>query len=422
MRTSLRRILVPVVAAGLMFTAACGGDDTPKADEKITLTIAGFGDFGFKPLYEEYKQTHKNIEIQERISDYAAHHQSLISHLATGSGAADIEAIEIGYQSSFTATPTRFHNLLDLGAKDLESTYLPWKWQPGLSTDRKTLVGLGTDVGGMAMCYRTDLFAQAKLPTARDEVSKLWPTWEEYVATGKKYKAALPDSFFMEASGNMYRAIVEQAPQGVYDDQDKLVVESNPTVKKAWDLTVDAIQAGLSNKLSAWSPEWTAAFGKGTFATIVCPAWMTSYIETNAKDASGKWDIAAVPGGAGSMGGSHLALPKQGKHAKEAFELIKWLTAPEQQKKVFKATGNFPSTPSLYTDPDLTGFSKAFFNNAPIGKIFTASAQAVKPQHQGPKQGDVFSTIGAGLGRIEEGKQQPADAWNQVLADVKKLA
>src|SRR5687767_8528531 len=272
MRTSLRRMLMPAIAAGLFLSAACGGSDTPKADEKITLTIAGFGDFGFKPLYEEYKQTHRNIEIQERISEYAAHHNNLISHLATGSGAADNEAVEIGYLSSFTATPNRFHNLLDLGAKDLESTYLPWKWQQALSTDKKTLIGLGTDVGGMAMCYRTDLFAKAGLPTNRDEVSKLWPTWEQYVATGKKYKAALPNSFFMEASGNMYRAIVEQAPQGVYDDQDKLVVESNPTVKKAWDLTVDAIQAGLSNKLNAWSPEWTAAFGKGTFATIVCPA------------------------------------------------------------------------------------------------------------------------------------------------------
>ncbi|WP_020520623.1 ABC transporter substrate-binding protein [Catelliglobosispora koreensis] len=417
----MRRLLIPLLAVGLL-ASACGGNDTPSGNEKITLTIAGFGDFGFKPLYEEYKKTHPNIEIQERISDYSAHHQSLISHLATNSGAADIEAIEIGYLSSFTATPNRFHNLLDLGAKDLQSTYLPWKWEQGLSTDKKTLVGLGTDVGGMAMCYRTDLFQKAGLPTARDEVSKLWPTWEEYVATGKKYKAALPDSFFMEASGNMFRAIVEQAPQGVYDDNDKLVVETNPLVKKAWDLTVDAIGAGLSNKLTAWTPEWTAAFGKGTFGTIVCPAWMTSYIETNAKDASGKWDIAAVPGGAGSMGGSHLALPKQGKNQKEAFELIKWLTAPEQQKKVFKATGNFPSTPSLYTDPDLTSFSKPFFNNAPLGKIFTASAQAVKPQHQGPKQGDVFNAIGGGLGRIEQGKQAAPEAWTQVLADCKKLA
>lgn len=423
MRTSLRRLLAPLLAAGLITSAAaCGSSDKPSTpNEKVTLEVALFGDFGFKPLYEEYKKTHPNIEIKERISDYNAHHQSLISHLATNSGAADIEAIEIGYLSSFTATPNRFVNLLDQGAGSLESQWLPWKWQQGLSTDKKSLIGLGTDVGGMAMCYRTDLFAKAGLPTKREEVSKLWPTWQDYVATGKKYKAALPNSFFMEASGNMFRAMIEQAPTGVYDNADNLIVSSSPDVKKSWDLTVDAINANLSAKLTAWTPEWTAAFGKGTFGTIVCPAWMTAYIESNAKDAAGKWDIAAVPGGAGSMGGSHLALPKQGKHAKEAYELIKWITAPEQQKKVFKATGNFPSTPSLYTDPDLTGFSKAFFNNAPLGTIFTASAQAVQPQHQGPKQGDVFTAIGAGLGRIEQKKQTADEAWNQVVKDCDKL-
>ena len=208
----------------------------------------------------------------------------------------------------------------------------------------------------------------------------------------------------------------------MYDDADSLVVDSNPAVKRAWTVTVDAIDAGLSAKLAAWTPEWSAAFGQGTFATIVCPAWMTSYIESNAPDASGLWDVAAVPGGAGSMGGSHLALPRQGSHPQEAYDFISWLTAPEQQLKVFKATGNFPSTPSLYDSPDLTEFSKPYFNDAPIGKIFTASALELKPQHQGPKQGDVFNTIGAGLGRVEQGKQSADEAWRQVLSDVASLA
>ena len=91
---------------------------------------------------------------------------------------------------------------------------------------------------------------------------------------------------------------------------------------------------------------------------------MTAYIETNAKDASGKWDVSAIPGGSGNMGGSHLTVPKQGKHPKEAADLLKWLTAPEQQAKVFKATGNFPSLPKLYDDPSIKNFSKPFFNDA----------------------------------------------------------
>ncbi|WP_255529976.1 extracellular solute-binding protein [Planomonospora sp. ID67723] len=51
-------------------------------------------------------------------------------------------------------------------------------------------MGLGADVGGLAMCYRPDLFEKAGLPTGREEVSALWPTWDRYVETGKKFAAA----------------------------------------------------------------------------------------------------------------------------------------------------------------------------------------------------------------------------------------
>jgi cellobiose transport system substrate-binding protein len=122
------------------------------------------------------------------------------------------------------------------------------------------------------------------------------------------------------------------------------------------------------------------------------------------------------------MGGSHLVLPAQGDHPAEAYALIEWLTAPEQQLKVFQETGNFPSTPELYENPEMTGLRKEYFNNAPIGEIFTAAALEVQPQYQGPLQGDVLATIGQGLGRIEDGAQSPDEAWQQVLADLESLA
>jgi cellobiose transport system substrate-binding protein len=416
----IRAAMAAAAAAALALTAACsgGGDD----DGKITLSVGLFGDFGFGPLYEEYTKLHPEIEFEERIAEFADHHTNLTTHLATGSGAADIEAVEVGYISQYTAQPDRFHNLLDLGAADLEGQWLDWKWQQALSKDGESLIGLGTDVGGMAMCYRRDLFEQAGLPVERDEVSALWAgSWEDYVEVGRRYSAATGGDYFFESSGNMFRAMVEQADEGVYDREDNLVVESNPAIGDAWDLTVAAIEAGMSNRLQAWTPEWNAGFNEGTFATIICPAWMTSYIETNAPDSAGLWDIATVPGGAGNMGGSHLVLPAQGDHPKEAYEFIEWLTAPEQQLKVFESTGNFPSTLGLYEDAALTGLSKPYFNDAPVGQIFTAAAQAVQPQYQGPLQGDVLATIGQGLGRIEDGSQTPDEAWTQVLADLESF-
>lgn len=419
-RKPFRTALAAGTAAVLMAAgAACSSNDD---DGTVTLTVGLFGDFGFGPLYEEYMETNPDIVIDERISEFADHHTSLTTHLATGAGAADIEAVEVGYISQYTASPERFHNLFDLGAGELEDQWLDWKWQQALSADGEALIGLGTDVGGMAMCYRTDLFEAAGLPVERDEVSALWAdSWRDYVDVGHRYLEATGGAYYFESSGNMFRAMVEQAEQGVYDREDNIIVESNPAIGEAWDLTVEAIDAGMSNGLEAWTPEWNASFSEGTFATIICPAWMTGYIETNAPDAAGLWDVAAVPGGAGNMGGSHLVLPAQGEHAEEAYAFIEWLTAPEQQLKVFEETGNFPSTPELYEDSALTDLTKPFFNDAPVGAIFTDAARSVQPQYQGPLQGDVLATLGQGLGRIEDGSQSPDDAWAQVMNDLESF-
>ncbi len=429
MGRSRSRLLVPLVSAAMLMVAACGGGggsgsggQGAASGEKIKLTVGLFGDFGFGPLYEEFKKTHPNIEIEERQAAFADHHTNLAARLATGAGAADVEAIEVGYISSFTAQPDKFVNLRDYGAGEREKDYLDWKWKQGLAKDGSTIVGLGTDVGGLAMCYRRDLFEKAGLPSDRDEVSQLWPTWEKYIEVGKKFTEKAPEGAkFFDGPGEIFRAMIGQAPVGVYDENDNIVVATNPHVKQAWDLSVQMIQAGLSAKIGAFTPEWNTGFAKGSFATVVCPAWMTAYIQDQAKNAAGKWDIAAIPGGAGNSGGSHLTVPKQGKHHKEAAELVMFLTSPENQAKVFKSTGNFPSIPALYDQPDIQDFKKEFFNNAPVGKIFSDAARNLKPQHLGPKEGDVRTAIGNGLTRVEQGKQSPDEAWQQVLKDVEKI-
>lgn len=418
-RRRFMAVAVPLLAAALATTAACGGDGAQPGG-KVKLTIGTFGDFGYKALYTEYMAAHPNIEIVERITKAEDHHKNLAAHLATNTGAADIEAMEEGWAGQFTAQPAKFYNFIDYGGAEIKSQWPEWKWLRGSASDG-TVIGLGTDVGGMAMCYRRDLFSKAGLPAERAAVSKLWPTWEAYIETGKKFMATkLPNTAFFDGPTVMYRSILGQAPTGIYDG-DKVVVESNPGVKKAWDLSVQAMQAGLSAKIPAWTTDWNTGMAKGSFATLACPSWMMAFIQAQAKDTSGLWDIAAVPGGGGNWGGSWLTLPKQGKNPKEAAALAKWLTAPEQQAKVFRASGNFPSTINLYNDPVIKDFANPFFNNAPVGQIFSASVRDMVPQYLGPKAGDINTAIINGLTRIEEGKQSPDESWAQVLKDVNAL-
>lgn len=414
----IRLLLVSVLVAASV--AACGDDGAGAG--KIRLTVGTFNDFGYKDLYQQYMREHSNIEIVEQVSEYQAHHTQLATRLAAGRGAPDVVAIEGDFLAQFTAQPQNFVNLLDHGAGSLEDRWLPWKWQQSKAGDN-VQIGLGTDVGGLAICYRRDLFEKAGLPADRDAVSALWPDWETFVEVGKRFQAANTGANFFDSGALLFNAILGQAPEAFYSPDNKLIVESNPAVKRAFDLTTQAVQAGQSAKIAAFSPQWNTGFKQGSFAVVTCPAWIMAFIQSQAPDTAGKWDIAAVPGGgAGNWGGSWLTVPKQTSHPKEAYELATWLTAPEQELAVFKKIGNLPSLPALYADPAMSGFANPFFNNAPVGKIFTDAAMALKPQYQGPKAAAVRLAIQNGIGRVEQGRESPNDSWSKSLRDATAAA
>jgi cellobiose transport system substrate-binding protein len=429
-----RRLAAAALLAVSVLAAAtgCGGGDNASSgqDETITLTVDTFGQFGYEELYKQYMSTHPNIKIVERGtgSNLDEYSPKLTQWLAAGKGAGDVVAIEEGLLVEYKANPNNFVNLLDHGATELKGNFMEWKWNQGLTADGKQLIGLGTDVGGMAMCYRTDLFKKAGLPADRDEVSKLWPTWQDYVKVGEKFKAANTGAAFLDAATNTFNTILLQTAGGAggysyYDTNNNLVVDTNPAVRQAWDTTMDIIDSGLSGKYGAWSDEWVSAFKQAKFATIACPAWMTGVIEGNAgADAKGKWDIARIPGNGGNWGGSFLAVPKQSKHPKEAAELAKFLTSPQGHIGAFKAKGPLPSSPQALQDPAVKDAKNAYFSDAPVGQIFAQGALELKPVYMGPKNQAVRTEVENAVRTVELGKRSPADGWADAVANAKKAA
>jgi cellobiose transport system substrate-binding protein len=415
-RDRRQRLLIGLVAV-IVSIAGCA----EAGDGRITLTVGTFGEFGYGPLYREYEAAHPGIKIVERVTRPEDHHKNLAAHLATKTGAADIEAIEEGWMGQFTAAPNRFLDFNAYGGAALKPRWPAWKWKAGSAADGR-VIGLGTDVGGMAMCYRRDLFEQAGLPTERTEVAKLWPTWEKYIETGVRFKQRSPDVAFVDGPTAMYRSVLGQAKVGIYDRPDHIVVATNPGVKRAWDLAVEATRLGLSARVAAFSQDWNAGLAQGTFATLACPSWMMAFIQDQARNSAGQWDVATVPGGGGNWGGSWLTVPKQTRHPVQATELAEWLTAPEQQAQVFRSSGNFPSTLSLYADPVIRDFRNPFFHNAPVGQIFSRSVTTLVPQYMGPRSGDINTRIINGLTRVEQGRDTPDESWRKVLKEVDALS
>jgi cellobiose transport system substrate-binding protein len=421
-RTRRTAVVATLVVAALALVGYAATTAAGKSNEDVTLTISLFGDFGYHDLYKKYEAAHPGVTIKEAIQDYPTHHSNLAKHLATKAGAADVEAIEVGFIAQFKAQPQNFVNLRQYGAGAIKSRWLPWKWAQALGP-KGEVVGLGTDVGSLAICYRRDLFQKAGLPTNRVDVSKLWPTWEKFIATGKKFQSKAPNGVtFFDSGSNVYNAMIGQINPAYYDRNGKVIVASNPRVKRAWDLTMSGIALGESSGFAAFSNDWNTGYKKGSFATVTCPAWMMGYIQGQAPKTKGKWDIAATPGTGGNWGGSFLAVPTQSKHQAEAADLVKFLTNPASEAYVFKQTGNLPSQPALLKSGPVQNFKNPFFNNAPVGKVFANSALRLLPQVIGPHQGDIQTASSNAIQRVEQKKQSPAKSWSQFLKDVEAVS
>lgn len=423
--------MLAIVASLVLAALGCGGDESVSGgpetaaagNEKVTLTVGLFGTFGYKEagLYDEYMTLHPNITIKETSIEFEQdYYQALQTHLAAGAGLSDVQGIEVARIAEVTQTQAdKFVDLRDLGADDLESTFFPWKWGAATSPEG-AVVGLGTDTGPLAICYRTDLFKKAGLPTDREELASMWQTWPDFIEVGKQYAAKAPDdSAFMDSASGYYNAIIGQSETQYYDADGNPIYDTNPAVKDAWDLAVSAIQAGLTAKLKQFDQPWNQAFANGRFATIACPAWMIGYIKGQAGDSSsGKWDVAPIPGGGGNWGGSYLAIPTASEHQQEAYDLIQWLTAPEQQVKMWTQAQHFPSSSTAAEDDAVAAASDEYFSNAPVGELFKESADNLTVAILGPKDGVIKDTISNGLLRVDQQGEDPDTAWQKTMDEI----
>lgn len=437
-RASVALLTVGMLAAS---TACSTGGEEPSGGNKnqnnadvsgkITLVVNIFADqgFGYEKLIEQYMKDHPDINIQYKgvglgLGDY---NTRLTQWMASGQGAGDIIALEEGTIVQFKEQANNFVNLLDYGAGGLKDNFLSWKWEQGKTVDGK-LIGLGTDVGSMAICYRKDLFRAANMPTDRNQVGALWPTWADFIQVGRDYAKTQKNSRFVDSAGNIFNTLLLQRAgfntgYTFFNKDNKLVLDSNPDVKWAWNTTVDMIEKGLSAGLQQNTSAWSTGFRRAQFATVPCPAWMTGIIRSNAGErGAGNWDIAKPPGGGGNWGGSFLAVPKQSKHPKEAAELAKYLTSPQGQIQAFKAIGALPSSGKALKDPAVTGLKSDYFSNAPIGQIFASGALSLKPVYLGSKNQPVRDVVEAALRAIEADQRTPKQAWQGVLRDGKTAA
>ena len=408
------------LVAALMLGACASGNQPAATDNSpVTLTLATFNKFGYSDeMLARYHTLHPNVTVTQNIATTSqAAQDNMFTKLAAGSGLGDVEAVEVDWMPKLKQYANLF---VDLSAPGTKGRWLDWK--AASATVNGKLIGAGTDIGPEAICYRSEPFAKAGLPSDPAGVAQLLSgDWNNYYAVGQKFAKANTGVAWFDSAGATFQGLANQYPNFFEQNDGTVIATTNPEVKGAF---VSVLNASATNSahLQEWGNDWNAGLANGAWATMLCPSWMLGVISGNGPKIK-DWKIANVfPNGGGNWGGSYLTVPTQGKHTAAAKELALWLTAPEQQIEAFVSTGNYPSQVGAYGNSALTSAANPYFNNAPVGQIFADRAKAVKvTPYKGVKYAAIMQAVQDGLTRVESGKQSIEASWAQVVSDIKAL-
>ncbi|MEH3089659.1 MAG: ABC transporter substrate-binding protein [Microbacterium arborescens] len=413
---ALRRIglVAGVATTSALVLAGCsgGGDPAASGGDSDTVTLATFNDFGYTDELLAQFTEETGIKVVHTKAATSNDARTNFFQKLGKTGLADVEGVEVDWFPEMM----QYSDLVAPVPTDLKGRWLDWKEKAATDADGN-LVAYGTDVGPQAICYRADLFEAAGLPSDREEVAKLFPTWDAFFQVGSDYVAKTGQPF-IDSANSVLQGVVNQLDVAYEEPDGTVIATENPDIRAAYDTVVDKA-IPISAYPGQWTDDWYAAMASGKFAAMLCPPWMHGIIEGEAPDIAG-WDVAnAFPEGGGNWGGSYLVVPANGANLTNAQKLADWLTSPETQIQAFNNAGTFPSQPEAQSSPDLTGFVSAYFNDAPTGQIGIDRANAITvTTFKGPKYFQFHDALGNAITRVFDGIEDKETAWKTWVNEV----
>lgn len=412
-----RNIVCFLLVLGIVFSVVgCSQSNSSEKSEdgEITLTLWYWNRSIDDELIKKVGEEFPDITIKPQKIDGDNYKTKLQTTLAADGGP-DIVAMN-DWVNEFIPYSDNFVNLLDYGADEIKNQYLEWKWNYALTPDKNTLIALPMDTGPTALFYRADFFEEAGLPTDPTEVSEQLSTWDDYIAAGEKLKEATGLKMF-DSSNRVFTQYLAQSEQNYFDRDNNFVGDQGP-VQKAWEYATTVHEKGLSADLEDGT-EWNAGMNNGEVASFIGAVWTKKILKDAAPDTTGKWRVTRAPGGDGNNGGSFIGILKNSEHPEEAYEVIKWMMNPKNQLQSYVTMDLFPSTPSVFDDPEMSR-SEEFFGGQDTTQIFSKSAENVNPLYFGPDRTTVNTMFLDALSDIEKQDNDPTEVWNDVLDQVNK--
>lgn len=309
-----------------------------------SLDVALISGPAYDPLYERLTIFERSAGTEVRVR-FRGTHPELNSHLAS---LVDPPYDLVSTHTKYAPSQLRFLAPLDpfenqLGLTDFFDGVLK------LASIGEQLFGIPRNLDVKLLHYRTDVL---DAPPG---------TWDSLLEAAKRVAEAgsMHGFVFPGMESGLFGTFYELAEMGgarLFPDSLTPQI-NNPGGRWALELLRDLYSSGAApHELVNWHYDEVHRWFRDGHAAMVCdwPGYYSSYTDPALSHVSGAFRVARMPAGPTGIhrayGGAHtFALTKRGAARPEAVELLRFLTAPDQQR-VEARHGSVPVRSSIMTE------------------------------------------------------------------------
>ena len=394
-----------VAALALAACVAACGRGGEAGDVTLRLWALGREGEDVRQLIPEFERQNPGIRVRVQQMPWTAAHEKLLTAYV-GESTPDVSQLGNTWVPEFAALGA----LEPLGPWVARSTvtdvgdFFPGIWATNVVDD--TLFGVPWYVDTRVLFYRRDILARAGHPRPPR-------TWEEWVEAMQSVKAL--------GGRNSYPILlpVEEWAQpvilglqngaSILRDGGRYAAFAEPRFREAFEFYISLFRRDLAPTVASQQvANVFQEFASGRIAMWITGPWnigeLRKRLPPELQDA---WATAPLPAprppgpGVSNAGGSSLVMFRRSRHKAEAWKLIEFLTASEQQQQFFQINGDLPARESAWRESELAGDRHA--------RAFLEQLRRVQPMPKVPEWEQIATRVAQAAEQVARG-QRSVDA------------
>ena len=325
----------------------------------VVLEFWGMGAEGevAQRLMPEFEAEHPGVHVHVQQIPWTAAHEKLLTAYV-GHVSPDVAQLGNTWVPEYVALGALvpLDSLIKRTPAIRPNDYFDGIWATNVLGD--TVFGIPWYVDTRVLFYRKDLLLQAGFSSPPT-------TWTQWMAAVRAIKAHdAPGQYPIYLPTNEWNVPVILALESgspILDDGGRYGAFDDSAFRKAFDFYLGFFRDGLAPKVGITEVgNIYQEFERGTYAMWITGPWnIGEFRRRTPPDFQSKWATAPMPGPTGEAsglslaGGSSLVIYKSSKHREEAWDLIQFLSRPEEQLKFYRLTGDLPARLETWRDTSL---------------------------------------------------------------------